>query len=537
MTHSPDRGSGALASVADPKAETFGQSVALRCLAVALVLGILAWQAFRILAQTDGTLFYILDDPYIHLSLAENILRGHYGINPGEAASPSSSILYPFLVAGGLGLGLGDLAPLVLNVLAMAGVAWIFGGLMARLRQDLEPMTIVALAFILLAVHAAALPFTGMEHTLHMWSSLLVVVGLIRLVETGRASAWLVIGIILSPLMRFEGFALSVFAILALLVWRQRRAALLSLAALSTATGAYLVFMTWLGLPPLPSSVMVKSSASAAVVDAEAIPFFAAVIVSGYEAIQSRFGITLILGCSFIVLALGRKEPRLGERTVALTVLGATIAHLLLAEFSGFPRYETYILAVVYATLLWLYAPALRTGGRGTGLAIALLCAGLSLFYLAPLGYTPEAAQNIRDQQWQMHRFATEFFPERVAVNDLGWVSYQNDQYVLDLWGLGSEEARRLTAEGRDPRVIMELATRNDVAYAMIYQDWFAGAIPSQWCHMAQLQTIQITSSQAVVEFYLIDLALGAEFRGAIEDFATELLPETSMDIFDCPEE
>mgnify|MGYP001017862235 CR=1 FL=1 len=46
-----------------------------------------------------GFFFYTLDDPYIHLALAENILRGHYGINLDEPSSPSSSIVYPFLVA------------------------------------------------------------------------------------------------------------------------------------------------------------------------------------------------------------------------------------------------------------------------------------------------------------------------------------------------------------------------------------------------------------------------------------------------------
>lgn len=46
---------------------------------------------------------YTLDDPYIHLSLAENLLRGHYGVNLDEVASPSSSILYPFLLACALG--------------------------------------------------------------------------------------------------------------------------------------------------------------------------------------------------------------------------------------------------------------------------------------------------------------------------------------------------------------------------------------------------------------------------------------------------
>ncbi|MEM6660596.1 MAG: hypothetical protein AAF666_00330 [Pseudomonadota bacterium] len=534
MTDVTDRKTARMASGAELNTGPIGQTVTFRCLAVIVVLGIMSWQLLLILAETDGTLFYSLDDPYIHLSLAENILSGHYGINSGEAASPSSSILYPFLIAGGLALGLGELAPMVLNGLAMMGIAWIFGGLVARLRPGLEPMIILALPLILLAINAAGLPFTGMEHTLHIWSSLLIVVGLIRLFETGRASAWLMMGIILSPLLRFEGFALSTLAILALLASKQPRAALISLAILSAITAAYVIFMTRLGLPPLPSSVLVKSPTSAAAVDAAVISMIVSVILSPLEAMANRFGLTLITGCSFLLLAMGRKAPRRGERTIALTVLGATFAHLFLGELSVYPRYEGYLLAIIYATLLWLYAPVLRAGNRIIGTGVAMLFAALSFLYIVPLRVTPEAAQNMRDQQWQMHVFATEFFPERVAVNDLGWTSYQNDQYVLDLWGLGSEEARRMAHEGRNQRSMMELATRNDVAYAMIYEDWFKGVIPSQWCRIAQLKTIHVTASRGAVEFYLIDPSREAEMRGAIQDFEAQLLPETSMDIFDC---
>ncbi len=37
----------------------------------------------------DGRLIYTLDDPYIHLKVAQTILRGGYGINFSEYASPS----------------------------------------------------------------------------------------------------------------------------------------------------------------------------------------------------------------------------------------------------------------------------------------------------------------------------------------------------------------------------------------------------------------------------------------------------------------
>lgn len=59
---------------------------------LAVMLAGVAVLAALIVLRTGG-LAYTLDDPYIHLSLAEEILHGNYGINPGEAASPSSSML------------------------------------------------------------------------------------------------------------------------------------------------------------------------------------------------------------------------------------------------------------------------------------------------------------------------------------------------------------------------------------------------------------------------------------------------------------
>ena len=51
-----------------------------------------------LLVATGGRLVYSLDDTYIHLALAERLALGHYGINLGEVTSPSSSVIWPFLM-------------------------------------------------------------------------------------------------------------------------------------------------------------------------------------------------------------------------------------------------------------------------------------------------------------------------------------------------------------------------------------------------------------------------------------------------------
>lgn len=73
-----------------------------------------------------------------------------------------------------------------------------------------------------------------------------------------------------------------------------------------------------------------------------------------------------------------------------------------------------------------------------------------------------------------------------VAVNDLGWVSFRNDHYVLDLWGLGSETARKARAAS-EPGWMKALADANAVDLAMIYPQWFEGELPAEWVKLGEI--------------------------------------------------
>src|SRR6476619_2261761 len=94
-----------------------------------LVLGI----AVGMLALPHGKLGYTLDDPYIHLALAERIALGHYGINLGEVTAPSSSILWPFLLLPGVGTAWHVWLPLGISLACSAVTAVLLGRLVDRL--------------------------------------------------------------------------------------------------------------------------------------------------------------------------------------------------------------------------------------------------------------------------------------------------------------------------------------------------------------------------------------------------------------------
>ena len=60
---------------------------------VSALLLMVGFELWAILTLNHGVFLYVLDDTYIHLGLAARLYGAHYGINAGEASSPSSSIL------------------------------------------------------------------------------------------------------------------------------------------------------------------------------------------------------------------------------------------------------------------------------------------------------------------------------------------------------------------------------------------------------------------------------------------------------------
>jgi len=87
--------------------------------AIATIVAILF---LAILKLNHGTFTYSLDDPYIHLALSDQIRHGHYGISAGHHAAPSSSILFPFLLAVASGAPSHPYLPLLIGVALLAYV-------------------------------------------------------------------------------------------------------------------------------------------------------------------------------------------------------------------------------------------------------------------------------------------------------------------------------------------------------------------------------------------------------------------------------
>lgn len=85
--------------------------------------GLCLLEIWAIVWLNEGLFIYALDDTYIHLAMAENIARWHYGINLETYVAASSSILWPFLLALFQGW---EYAPLLINILSGGAIVWLY---------------------------------------------------------------------------------------------------------------------------------------------------------------------------------------------------------------------------------------------------------------------------------------------------------------------------------------------------------------------------------------------------------------------------
>jgi hypothetical protein len=483
--------------------------------ALLFLVGGLAAQILLILHLNGGHFSYSLDDAYIHLALAENLLQGHYGVNPNEYSAAASSIIWPFLLVPLLFL-LGAFGPLVLNAAAALATLLVW---LRLLRLGFSDWRLVALTLTLLiaATNLQGLVFTGMEHNLQVLLASLALWGLVRH-GPDAAPVWLVPVLVLGPLVRYENLALSLPALLLLATGKRRPPALWGLAVLLALLGGFSLFLRYgLDLDWLPTSILAKSSLDTSL--------GASLAENLRLNLRQRPGIVLT-AMLFVLAALALSSRRhRDDRVLALWGTATVTLHLLAGRFGLYYRYEIYIWCVALLLLLYLGRGWLAgLGFKKAGLALVLFTLLFGRDYFRPLFSTPQAAAGIYAQQFQLHRFATRYLKAPVAINDLGRVAFENQHYVLDLWGLSQPQALQGRRAGNGSGWMVDLAARHDVELAMIYPQWF-DALPSKWQRLGALHMDRkpVTAAHGTVVFYAIDPAAAPRLKRALRAFATDL--------------
>ena len=488
-------------------------------------------EVLAILLLNDGKFTYTLDDPYIHLAVAEELIRGHYGVNAVEVCAPCSSPLWPLLLAPFARTPISEFLPLGLNIAFGVLTCWVvLRGMRRVLPVDsdggdwTQALARVVMAWVvLLGCNVPGLVFSGMEHSLQVLMAILVVDGMIQLAWTGKIQRLFVMASICGPWIRYENLALTAAACGLLLFKKRLPHAMAIGGAALVGLLAFSGFLVALGMPPVPSSIIAKSH----------IATDANLLGGILEALKFSFlsdrGVLLLLMTSVLVWFSVRPDLR-ATRPAAIGLAMAGLLHACFGAYGWYHRYECYIFAaLLYGIFLLMAYPCGRMAERWSHASTTVLaCFGLivSFPYVADLFTVPLAASNIYEQQFQMHRFVTQWWKKPVAVNDLGWVAYQNDAYVLDLWGLGSHTALQARLEGRDPSWMSTLAEQHGVGLAIVYENWIP-ARAAGWIKVGELHLsrARITPASARVSFFATSPDNVDAIEMALVDFRKALPP------------
>jgi hypothetical protein len=563
-------------------------------MAAGVVLGLTLLQLVLILRRTHGEVLFTLDDAYIHLALAQHLAAaGHYGINESEFAAPSSSIIYPFLLALLLKIGLGQVSAWLVNTVAAVAAAVLSCACLSEAGYRLTALsparfTFLAVCFCI-SFNLIGLACTGMENTLHLAISLGCILGILHFLKHERVTAGWLVCAFLCPLIRYEGATFWLSSVALLGVYGRGRLALSLLAAGAAALGGFSLWLIMHGLSVLPSSILAKtifagsmppalagghlqatliveasgfilaacvalpcSRRVAACLGSMGVAGTAAALLVSWFGMPNRpewgllswisppavvahlmwqaldFGFLPILflclaAIATVFFAWRRTEGnRLALALVCVFVLGAQI---MVGSFDPLSRYEIY--AVVSGALLVaiLYAEMGNRLVAGASwpqvIAIGLVPALLLSLYIIRFRDVPYRAEDVYLQQHQMARFARQYWKRPVAVNDLGQVSYNNPNYILDLWGLASNDA--LLARTRDAGVdwMDDVAHKHGVDLAMLYPGWFGG-VPGNWTRIGTLRVREpvYVLGKPEVQIFATSTAAIAPARAALAQFA-----------------
>ncbi|HTM58703.1 MAG TPA: hypothetical protein VL123_09845 [Candidatus Udaeobacter sp.] len=506
----------------------------------AVALGAICFFALRL---TQGSFTYPLDDSYIHMSIARNLVQhGIWSVSGAGFTSSTSSPLWTLLLGVGFRIfGIQPLLPLVLAILVAALVVF---GLDSALRsRGVTPLW--RLAIETAAVFATPLPalsFTGMEHVLHFLLALAILHFGARALApspSARDRGFLIAACALAASVRYE--ALFMVAVLGLLLLAHRRIRLAFACGFAAVlpVALYGFWSRGQGWFLLPNSVLLKAALPSGSVKA----VLKNVLDRGLDQLWANPQLLVLLAASLVLLSLPRPGAEGREHRDALKIyVGTLLLHLELAASGWFYRYEAYLVGLG----IWLVGAGLfdqrehlraflsRPGWVRRVAALTLVIAvarPLGQRAIRSLEEAPRASANIYEQQVQMARFLERYDHGRpVALNDIGAVTWLANVRLVDLWGLGSLEPARLRLEHRyGPRAIDDISHAAGVEVAILYPGWFKpfGGLPAEWTEVGQWRISRnVVCGADSVSIYAVSPAAVAPLTRELREFDA-VLPVT----------
>lgn len=518
--------------------------------ASALLLTLVAITVRNVKANEHGRFVYPIDDIYLHMSIARNLLQhGTWGVSHLSGFSfCSSSLLWPTLLAATFAVfGVHESYPFVLNVLAAVGALFYMGWMLRRTTGS-PLLGLLVLVVIVVFTPLIGVAATGMEHCVQILACV-VFVDLAARVLTADAQRlasrsadfWLCAAGLGMTVTRYEG--LFLVAPVGLLLLCQRRwlmAVGLGLVAVLPVILGGLVAASK-GWYFLPSSLMLKGNMNFEHTLAGLLTYLG----KWHEMMMTEPGHMFVLLTATTAALIGSLLHRrllwsYPSLFLFITVLGF-LQHLQFAGLGWFFRYEAYLIVLALLGLGIALGYELPEDGQRPWLsghtlplsAALLLAAGLFglplwLRAVPAMRYVVTASYNVYEQQYQMGHFIRRYYQGKgVAANDAGAIDFFADINLLDTVGLTDIDVLRARRAGTfDHARFQQLMQKHQVELIMIYDDWanmFGGVLPG-WVHVGQWRIPHNTVvGSDTVSFYAPNSKLAPKIMQQLREFSSSL--------------
>jgi len=471
----------------------------------------------------DSHLIYALDDPYIHMSIAKNLIKyGVWGINKYEFVSVSSSPFWTILLSIiYLIFGVKDYIPFVLNII-IANLIIIYTYLILKKFKISNLLTFITLILIIFITPMPTLIFIGMEHLLHIFFILFFLKLFIEIFYSNQNISSLKIYLFyivnsILPLIRYESLFLLPPLIIFLLYKRKIKFLINILIFIFVPIIIFGLISKNYGGFFIPNSLILKNG-----INLESLLKY--IFLKNFKLIYRNKVIYFQILISFFILIfyiMKTKEFFIKEVTINFIFIILAIIHSILIRNEQLYRYDAYIVFIglfsIFSSIELLISifikiifvsikkiiNSIKIDKKSTKfdfknvLSLLLIIIFVSVFtnivyenskkIIYPFYFRATdsykkivvATNNIYKQQFQMAKFIKYFYnEEKIAINDIGAISYYTDVYIIDLVGLGNNELAKLKInKNYNSKNLLNILDREDINLIIIYDSWFKNFI------------------------------------------------------------
>lgn len=504
---------------------------------------------FKIINLTGGKFIYTLDDAYIHLACAKNLVISNvWGVTQYELSPATSSPVWTMLLSILFSaFGVNDLIPLIVNFLLASILLYVIFSLLKQYHVS-DFFNVIVLITVIVLTPLPFFIFSGMEHILHAILTILFLKYSAQSLcqsdiknKFGKSDKYLLLTSGFLILVRYESIILLFIIVALFLIKKKYSTGIIQLVtglALPCLFGIYLILKDGYFLP---NPVMLKGNFFNSINDLSSAP----VIENTFWYLELSKKILIFFLITLVLFYIQIKSANNFWSKIPL-MLFVLMIMIFIQKIGFLPavfRYDAYLVITSIAVNslavydyckkkynLDLNSKLLR---NKIALIIFIIYSVCLIYKSYDFEYTFIASKNIYEQQYQMSRFTDKYYSgQHIALNDIGAVNYYSDIHCLDLIGLASNDVAKEKLNGSfNTDAMNEIAKKNKLKIAIVYDEWFRdeSGIPDEWIKAGEWKiTDNYICGSDYISFYAVDKNEITNLKENLKSFAGEL-PSTVL--------